>query len=91
MGGTFRAVGFGIGGWVQARWSGKMSEEAGPELVSKAEKGFLEREGSSKDGGTRKPTASRIGLGYRLSMETSLVSVQDLRIARSGLRKGPEG
>lgn len=22
VGGTFRAVGFGIGGWVQARWSG---------------------------------------------------------------------
>lgn len=51
----------------------------------------LRREGGSKDRGTRKPTASRVGLGYRLSMETSLVSVQDLRIARSGLRKGPEG
>lgn len=53
----------------------KLSEEAGPELVSKAEKGFLEREGGSKDGGTRKPNASRIGVGYRLSMETSLVNV----------------
>ena len=42
--GTLPAVGFRIGGWVQARWSVKISEEAGPELVSKAEKGLLERE-----------------------------------------------